>query len=60
MGQFEYPRIIELTLHRKDRARYRQLLDISKNVLDAPCVDSNPEISITYRGLGASPKINWG
>ena len=60
IGSFEYPRIVELTLHRKDRARYRRLLDTSKNVLDAPCVESNPDISITYANLNNNLKINWG
>ncbi len=47
-GNFQYPRIIELTLHRKDRSRELRPRETSMNVLDSPCVVSNPEISIIF------------
>lgn len=57
IGQFEYPRIIELTLHRKNRSKSVYPLESSRNVLDSPCVDSNPEISIIFSDSTSDLKI---
>lgn len=59
-GSFQYPRIIELTLHRKDRGRLLRPRASSRNDLDSPCVDSNPEISLDFSDSSDRPKIKLG
>lgn len=53
MGNFEYPRIIELTLHRKDRSTQITNLMTTSNPEDAPSVPNNPEISIAFDEFGS-------
>jgi hypothetical protein len=59
-GEFQYPRIIELTLHRKDRGRHLRPLKTSRHDLDSPCVDSNPEISIHFSDASSELTIELG
>jgi len=56
-GEFQYPRIIELTLHRKDRSRHLRPLATSKHELDYPCVNTNPEISMIFSNSNFNPTI---
>jgi hypothetical protein len=57
LGSIEYPRILELTLHRKDRAlKYSELMT-SKNELDSPCVPTNHELELDFTGLPTSIRV---
>ena len=56
-GEFQYPRIIELTLHRKDRSRHLRPLATSKHELDYPCVNTNPEISMIFSDSNSKPTV---
>lgn len=47
-GEIEYPRLIELTLHRKDRGKHLIPRKSSKHDLDRPCVPLNPELSLEF------------
>ena len=47
-GDFEFPRIIELTLHRKDRSKQLHPKSISSHELDAPSVESNQDLSLAF------------
>ena len=58
-GDIEYPRLVELTLHRKDRSKYLSPRKSSRNELDQPCVSSNPDLSIEFHGKGNRIKIVW-
>ena len=58
-GDIEYPRLVELTLHRKDRSKYLSPRKSSRNELDQPCVSSNPDLSIEFQGKGNRIKIVW-
>jgi len=53
MGQIKYPRIIELTLHRKDRSTQNVNLPTTTNAQDIPSVPSNPDISIDFNEFGS-------
>lgn len=53
IGKFEYPRIIELTLHRKDRSIQIKKLETTSNPQDVPSVPSNPDISIIFDEFGS-------
>jgi hypothetical protein len=53
MGNFEFPRIIELTLHRKDRSIQIKNLMTTSNPEDAPSVPENPDISIIFDEFGS-------
>jgi hypothetical protein len=57
LGSIEYPRIVELTLHRKDRALEYSTLLTSKNDLDSPCVPTNGDLELDFAGLPTSIKI---
>lgn len=58
-GDFEFPRIIELTLHRKDRSKYLLPKIISRNVLDQPCVESNQDFSLDFSELHDRIILKW-
>ena len=58
-GDFEFPRIIELTLHRKDRSMYLRPVASSRNELDYPCVESNPDLSLVFSELGNQISVKW-
>ena len=58
-GDFEFPRIIELTLHRKDRSMYLRPLVSSRNELDYPCVESNRDLSLVFSELGIQISVKW-
>ena len=47
-GDFEFPRIIELTLHRNDRSKLLHPRPTSKHELDTPSVESNPDLSLVF------------
>jgi hypothetical protein len=47
-GDIEYPRLIELTLHRKDRGMHLIPRNSSKHDLDQPCVPLNPDIYLEF------------
>ena len=48
VGDLEFPRIIEVTFHRKDRAISDLKNADIKNQLDYPCVPSNKELRIEW------------
>ena len=58
-GDFEFPRIIELTLHRKDRSMYLRPVESSRNELDYPCVESNRDLSLVFSELGNQISVKW-
>ncbi len=58
-GDFEFPRIIELTLHRKDRSMYLRPVASSRNELDYPCVESNRDLSLVFSELGNQLSVKW-
>ena len=47
-GDFEFPRIIELTLHRKDRSKLLHPRATSRHKFDTPSVESNPDLSLIF------------
>ena len=53
MGHIKYPRIIELTLHRKDRSTQIVNLPTTTNAQDFPSVPGNPDIAIDFDEFGA-------
>ena len=53
IGRFRYPRIVELTLHRKDRSIQVVNLSTTSNPQDAPSVPGNPDISIVFNEFGS-------
>ena len=58
-GDFEFPRIIELTLHRKDRSIYLRPVASSRNELDYPCVESNRDLSLVFSELDNQISVKW-
>jgi hypothetical protein len=58
-GDIEYPRLIELTLHRKDRSQGLIPKVTSHNSLDEPCVQSLPDLSIQFQETEKQFKILW-
>jgi len=58
-GSLEYPRIVELTLHRKDRGRGLIPKLNSRHPLDEPCVESLPDFSITFQETDDKFTILW-
>ncbi|CAN2231068.1 FkbM family methyltransferase [Candidatus Planktophila dulcis] len=58
-GDFEFPRIIELTLHRKDRSIYLRPVSSSRNELDYPCVDSSIDLSLNFSEFGNRITVEW-
>ena len=58
-SDIEFPSIIELTLHRKDRKLYLHPKTTSRNELDKPCVESMPELSLVYAEPDGQISVNW-
>ena len=58
-GGVEYPRLIELTLHRKDRGKCLTPRKSSKNELDQPCVPLNRDLSLEFQETGNGFKVVW-
>jgi hypothetical protein len=58
-GDLEYPRLIELTLHRKDRRKRLTPRETSRNELDQPCVPMNPDLSLQFDTSGNRFKVVW-
>jgi len=58
-GAVEYPRLIELTLHRKDRGKCLTPRKSSKNELDQPCVPLNRDLSLEFQETGNGFKVVW-
>jgi len=58
-GDFEFPRIIELTLHRKDRSNHLYPKSTTRHELDNPCVDSNRDLSLFFSELGKQISVKW-
>ena len=58
-GGVEYPRLIELTLHRKDRGRYLIPRKTSRNELDQPCVASSRDLSLKFHTSDNHFKVVW-
>jgi hypothetical protein len=58
-GSLEYPRLVELTLHRKDRGRGLIPKLNSRHPLDEPCVESLPDFSITFQETDDKFTILW-
>ncbi len=58
-GDIKFPRLIELTLHRKDRGQHLIPKKSSRNELDQPCVPMNPEISLVFDDSGNRFKVVW-
>ena len=56
-GEIEFPRLIELTLHRKDRSKYLIPKKSSRNELDQPCVPMNPDLSLEFDDSGNRFKV---
>ena len=56
-GDIEFPRLIELTLHRKDRGKYLIPKNSSRNELDQPCVPMNPDLSLEFDESGNRFKV---
>jgi hypothetical protein len=56
-GDIEFPRLIELTLHRKDRGKYLIPKKSSRNELDQPCVPMNPDLSLEFDESGNRFKV---
>lgn len=55
---FEFPRVIELTLHRKNRSKHLHRRVSTKHELDKPCVESKPEISLNFSDFGKRISVN--
>jgi hypothetical protein len=55
----EYPRVIELTLHRKDRAKSLTPKQISKNELDQPCDALNRDLYLEFHDSKNRFKVVW-
>jgi hypothetical protein len=58
-GDVEYPRLIELTLHRKDRGRNLTPKRSSKNELDYPSFALNRDLSLEFQETGNGFKVVW-
>jgi hypothetical protein len=58
-GDFEFPRIIELTMHRRDRSNNLRPLASSRNELDYPCVESNRDLSLAFSEIGNQISVKW-
>ena len=58
-GDFEFPRIIELTLHRKDRSMYLRPIASSRNELDYPCVESKSDLTLDFSEFGNRISVKW-
>jgi hypothetical protein len=58
-GDFEFPRIIELTLHRKDRSKQLQPKASSRNDLDSPCVESQQDMFLLFTEPGGRVSVRW-
>jgi len=58
-GDVEYPRLIELTLHRKDRSKYLIPKKTSRNKLDQPCVASSRDLSLEFHASDNYFKVVW-
>ena len=58
-GDFEFPRIIELTLHRKDRSKHLRPRATTRNQLDEPCVGSNRDLSLDFSEFGNRISVKW-
>jgi hypothetical protein len=59
-GDIEYPRLIELTLHRKDRGKHLIPRKSSKHELDEPSVALSPDLSLEFNDSGNQIKVVWG
>lgn len=58
-GDFEFPRIIELTLHRKDRSMYLRPVASSRSELDYPCVKSNRDLALVFSEFENRISVKW-
>jgi hypothetical protein len=58
-GDFEFPRIVELTLHRKDRSLSLRPIASSRNELDYPCVESNTDLALVFSEFGNRISVKW-
>jgi hypothetical protein len=58
-GELEYPRLLELTLHRNDRGKHLTPKRSSRNQLDQPCVPSNRDLSLEFQQTGNAYKVVW-
>ena len=58
-GNFEYPRIVELTLHRKDRGNNLHPKVTSRNVLDYPCVGSKQDFFLVFSESQNQVTVKW-
>lgn len=58
-GEVEYPRLIELTLHRKDRGKDLTPKKTSRNEMDQPCVASNRDLSLEFQTSDNRFKVVW-
>jgi hypothetical protein len=58
-GDFEFPRIIELTLHRNDRSHHLYPKSTTRHDLDNPCVESNRDLSLEFSELGSGMSVKW-
>jgi len=56
-GDVEFPRLIELTLHRKDRSKLLIPKISSRHQLDQPCVPKNPDLSLEFDESGNRFKV---
>ena len=59
-GDIEYPRLIELTLHRKDRGKHLIPKQNSRHELDEPCVPLTPDLSLEFNDSDNQIKVVWG
>jgi hypothetical protein len=56
-GDIEFPRLIKLTLHRKDRGKHLIPKKSSRDELDQPCVPMNPDLSLEFDDSGNRFKV---
>ena len=59
LGDFEFPRIVELTLHRKDRGKRLHARLTSRNHLDEASVKSNPDICLVFSQIDNHISVKW-
>ena len=59
-GDIKYPRLIELTLHRKDRGKYLIPRKSSKHELDEPCVPLSPDLALEFNDSDNQIKVVRG
>ena len=58
-GDFEFPRIIELTLHRKDRSKALYPRATSRHKFDSPSVELNADFRLVFSDLDGRISVKW-